>query len=112
VTLSRIQTEDPKQVEGAARALGEPDEDYLITMPGQAFTAEFDVGSVESSSKRTWFSVSQGYYTEWVRGSWIKNATGKPFTPSNESLLAAVRGWQSKQNSMETQFYNHRISAR
>ena len=112
VSLSRIQTADPKQVDGAARALSDPDEDYLITMPGHAFTAEFDVGPGERGNERTWFAVSQGYYTEWVRGSWIKEATGKPFTPSNEALLAAVRGWQSKQKSMETHFYSQRISAR
>ena len=112
VPLSRVHTADPKQVGGATRALSEPDEDYLITTPGQAFTAEFDVGSGIGSSSRTWFAVSQGYYTEWVRGSWIKNATRKPFAPTNESLLEAMRGWQAKQGNMETHFYNQRISAR
>ena len=51
-------------------------------------------------------------YTEWVRGDWIKNASGKQFTPNNDALVDAIRGWRSKQNTMETQFYNNRISAR
>ena len=112
VPLSRLQTADPRQVDGAAKALREPDEDYLITMPGQAFTAEFDVGRTETGSERTWFAVSQGYYTEWVRGEWIKNASGKPFTPTNEALVEAIRGWQSKQAAMEKHFHSQRISAR
>lgn len=112
VILSRVQTTDPEQADGAAGALREPDEDYLITMPGQAFTAEFDVGRNDTRSERTWFAVSQGYYTEWVRGEWIKNASGKPFAPTNEALVEAVRGWQSKQAAMEKHFYSQRISAR
>ena len=90
---------------------GNPDEDYVITNPGQSFRAEFDVGN-NGALHRTWFAVSQGYYTEWVRGAWIKNAGGKQFAPTNETLVDAVRSWRSKQSSMETAFYNQRISAR
>lgn len=110
VSLSRSITADHSQDIAAAKALREPDEDYVITTPGQSFRAEFDVGT--NSVTRTWFAVSQGYYTEWVRGDWIKNASGKQFTPNNDALVDAIRGWRSKQNAMETQFYNNRISAR
>ena len=111
VSMSKALTADAKQDQGAATALQNPDEDYVITNPGQSFRAEFDVGD-NGAQHRTWFAVSQGYYTEWVRGSWIKNASGKQFTPTNETLVDAIRGWRSKQRSMETAFYNQRISAR
>ena len=111
ISLSRSITPDHSQDIAAAKALREPDEDYVITTPGQSFRAEFDVGTNDTAT-RTWFAVSQGYYTEWVRGDWIKNASGKQFTPNNDALVDAIRGWRSKQNTMETQFYNNRISAR
>ena len=111
VELSRFTSDDPAQNAKAASALREPDQDYLITSPGQSFRAEFDVGK-DSGEQRTWFAVSQGYYTEWVRGDWIKHASGKPFTPTNDALVDAIRGWRTKQAAMETHFYNERISAR
>lgn len=111
VALSKAVTPDSKQDASTAKALLEPDEDYVITNPGQSFRAEFDVGK-SAASPRTWFLVSQGYYTEWVRAEWIKTASGKAFIPSNDALLGAIRGWRSKQESMETQFYNQRISVR
>jgi hypothetical protein len=111
ISLSKSVTADATQDLAAAQALREPDEDYVITIPGQSFRAEFNVGT-NTRTSRTWFAVSQGYYTEWVRGDWIKNASGKPFIPSNEALVDAIRGWRSKQTVMETQFYNNKISAR
>jgi hypothetical protein len=110
VSISRAASSDPAQDLSIARVLREPDEDYLTTTQGQSFRVEFDVGA--GSANRTWMLVSQGYYTEWVRGEWIKRASGKPFVPSNETLVDAIRGWRSKQGTMETQFYNSRISAR
>jgi hypothetical protein len=54
--------------------------------------------------------ASQGYYTEWVRGSWIKNATGVPFEPTSASLLKAIKSWRSRQDELEKQFYSSRIA--
>src|SRR5207248_1063419 len=85
---AKVVMPDVKQNAGAAAAIREPDENYLITSPGQSFYVEFDVGKTPAG-ERTWFAVSQGYYTEWLRGAWIKSATGKPFTPSNDALVDA-----------------------
>ena len=111
IPLSRAIPIDHSQQITAATALNEPDDNYLVTTPGQSFTAEFDVGT-NGNNQRTWFAISQGYYTEWVRGSWIRNASGKPFTPTNDALLDAIRGWRASQAVMERQFYSQRISAR
>jgi hypothetical protein len=47
-----------------------------------------------------------------VRGDWIKQASGKAFTPTSDVLVDAIRGWRSKQQQMEQRFYNQRIAAR
>lgn len=111
VPISRVVVSDPAQTTASLAALKEPDESYLITGPGQSFRVEFDIGNGDTQ-ERTWFLASQGYYTEWVRGDWIRNASGKPFTPTNETLADAIRGWRTKQGSMEQRFYTQRISAR
>lgn len=111
VPISRVVVSDTAQTSASLAALKQPDESYVITVPGQSFRVEFDVGSGDTLD-RTWFLASQGYYTEWVRGDWIRNASGKPFTATNETLVDAIRGWRSKQSSMEERFYSQRISAR
>jgi hypothetical protein len=112
IPAARIAMADPAQNEAAKNALRDVDSGYLITSPGQSFRMEFDVGSAPNGSARSWLMASQGYYTEWVRGSWIKSATGKPFAANNQTLVEAIRDWRRKQSSMEKQFYSTRISAR
>jgi hypothetical protein len=111
IAPSSLSLPESSQNATAKIAVGEPDESYLITTPGQAFSVTFDVGR-EVNKSRTWFVVTQGYYTEWVRGSWIKQASGKPFTPSNEALVEAIHSWKAKQGEMEKQFYTQRIATR
>ena len=111
VSATRVKMTDPAQNSPALAALRDADESYLITSPGQSFSVEFDVGQAASGT-RTYMLASQGYYTEWVRGTWIKNASGKAFAPSDASLVEAIRDWRSKQPDMENQFYSTRISTR
>ena len=111
IAVSRVTMPDPSQNAKTTTALARPDEAYVVTSPGQSFSAEFDVGR-DTNSDRTFLVATQGYYTEWVRGDWIKNASGKPFTPTNDVLVDAIRGWRSKQKSMEALFYTQRIAAR
>jgi hypothetical protein len=93
-------------------AITSPDSSYLETRPGTMFTIEFDAGLVPPDSTVTVMLASQGYYTEWVRGSWIKNATGEPFQPTDATLAEAVRRWLVVKDSMETQFHSSRIPVR
>lgn len=111
IPVSRVMMPDPAQNAKTITALSQPDEAYLITSPGQSFSVEFDVGR-DTNTGRTFLVATQGYYTEWVRGDWIKNASGKPFTPTNDVLVDAIRGWRAKQKSMEALFYTQRIAAR
>ncbi|HET9004846.1 MAG TPA: hypothetical protein VFN39_12660, partial [Gemmatimonadaceae bacterium] len=74
------------------------------------FTVSFDVGRNDATPTRTFLLVSQGYYTEWVRGSWM---TGKrdvtAFKPEDATLLHALHSWRAEKDSMEKQFYRSRI---
>jgi len=111
IPVSAVTVTNPEQTKSTLAAISSPDESYVITSPSEHFNAEFEVGPGDNTT-RTWFLASQGYYTEWVRGDWIKHATGKPFTPTTDVLLAAIRGWRAKHGVMELNFYNQRISAR
>ncbi len=111
VAATRVKMMDPAQNTAALAALRGADESYLITSPGQSFSVEFDVGK-SAPGTRTYMLASQGYYTEWVRGSWIKNASGKAFTPSDAMLVEAIRDWRGKQPEMENKFYSTRIATR
>jgi hypothetical protein len=86
------------------------DETYLQTNPGQKFVARFDVGPPPVGRLRTFLLSSQGYYTEWIRGSWIQDATvTEPFVPSDESILAAMRRWAATRESFEQRFRSARV---
>jgi hypothetical protein len=104
-----VVTADASQSASALRDLSEPDEHYVVTSPGQSFTIVFDAGRNVDNVHQTFFIVSQGYYTEWVRGSWIRTASGKSFTPSDGALLDALRRWRSEQPTLEREFYSTRI---
>jgi predicted RNA-binding protein with TRAM domain len=111
VPASAIVTQDPSQGESALRDLREADERYVVTSPGQSFIVRFDVGKGDGSP-RTWLLASQGYYTEWVRGSWIKSASGQQFRATDQSLVAALNRWRSERSTLEQEFYSTRIATR
>lgn len=108
---ARLIMSDPLQNTLALAAVIDPDEGYLITSPGNSFRVEFEAGS-QISEARTFMLASQGYYTEWVRGSWIKSASGERFVPSTATLLKAISGWRTRQDDMERQFFSSRIATR
>ena len=94
----------------ALKNLQAPDVRYLQTNPGNRFFVHFDAGSAPASERRTFLLSSQGYYTEWIRGSWIKNASAtEPFKPTDDSLLVAMRKWGSSRESFEERFRNERV---
>ena len=111
IDLSHVTEVDGQQHSKAANGLMKPDDQYLQTGPGDSFDAHFAVGVKEQP--RTFLLSSQGYYTEWIRGSWIQNAsTREPFLPTDESAVAVLRQWSAKRVSFENQFMTYRVSAR
>ncbi|HUF25354.1 MAG TPA: hypothetical protein VMM18_00130 [Gemmatimonadaceae bacterium] len=95
----------------ALAALRAPDDHYLKTTPRQRFAVTFDVGRAPAGgTRRTFLLASQGYYIEWVRGTWMSGTRDTAtFVPSAETLVRALRDWESQRDSMERQFFRSRI---
>ncbi|HXG55121.1 MAG TPA: hypothetical protein VNJ03_07045 [Vicinamibacterales bacterium] len=93
----------------ALKHVSAPDDHYLQTHPGQQFSAVFDAG-IAPGVTRTFLLSSQGYYTEWIRGSWLRDATvTEPFMPSDDAVLAAMRKWSTTRGDFEKRFTSHRV---
>ncbi|MGH7649383.1 MAG: hypothetical protein ACREND_14800 [Gemmatimonadaceae bacterium] len=85
---------------------------YLETTPGQRFTLRFTTGAPPRDSVRTFLLATEGYYTEWVRGKWIRQAraTGeRSFSASDTTLAETVRHWRDVAPTFESQFAHTRI---
>jgi hypothetical protein len=89
--------------------LARADDRDVETHPGDHFSIEFDVG-VAPSDTRTFMLASQGYYTEWVRGKWMKTATDSlPFSPARTSMHDVLRTWQASKDTLEQHFFQRRV---
>ena len=99
--------------EAEARAgLEHADGRYLQTRPGQRFSAIFDAGPEPERETRTFLLSSQGYYTEWVRGAWLRGSANEAFVPSDEALLVALRRWTERRAAFEQAFEQNRVPVR
>ena len=113
VSVTRI-TDAAGAVDSAAAArLRAPDKQYVITEPGHRFFARFDVGAARAGEALTTLVAAQGYYTEWIRGDWIRAAEApRRFVPGDTAIVVAMRRWQQKQHEMERQFEATKIPVR
>jgi hypothetical protein len=94
----------------ALEDLRAPDHEYLSIAPGQRFFVRFEVGAPAAEEERTFLLSSQGYYTEWIRGDWIRSPRPpRVFVPSQEVLFDALRRWKQTQASMEARFEKQRV---
>jgi hypothetical protein len=109
VGLSRVLGASGASEAGALASLRQGDGRYLQTEPGQRFVAVFDVGREPERGTRTFLLSSQGYYTEWVRGDWLRRATHEAFSPSDESLVLALARWKEKKADFEVAFRKDRV---
>ncbi len=97
----------------AATNLAEPDTRYLETSAGQRFDALFDVGHAPGAGSRTFLLASQGYYTEWIRQSWLRaEPDTAAFAPGAGSLVEAMRRWRATQQETERLFRATRVPVR
>lgn len=86
------------------------DERRLETQPGQHFIVEFDTGKSAATEQRTFFIAAQGYYSEWIRGSWLENTdSGKQFAPWKEPLAPLLQRWLVTRDSLEHHFFRQRV---
>lgn len=111
VPLAHATAPDGAVLADARAGLAEADERYLVTAPGQRFTATFDAGA--AGGARTFLLASQGYYTEWVRGGWMAGRRDTAtFTPSRGTLAVALRDWAVRRDSLEPLFFRARVPVR
>ena len=111
----------PRPDTAAVTALAEPDDRYLETRPGQRMTLEFDPARPDVSRRvatggdttTTYLIVWQGWYNEWIRGSWLARPTRTtPFVPGDAAVLAALHRWRARQGELEPAFYASRLPVR
>ena len=113
VALSGVFNAEGDAEPRALADLRRADERYLETTPPQRFTTTFDVGSAPRDSVRTFFIASQGYYTEWVRGSWMTGMRDTmPFRPGDAALQSVLHLWATQKDALEKSFYRTRIPVR
>ncbi len=99
----------------ALRALRDADGRYLQTLPGQRMTLEFDAGrsTQRADSVTSYMIVWQGWYREWIRGSWLAEPQRTtPWVPGDSTVLAAMHRWREHQPEMERAFYSTRVPVR
>jgi hypothetical protein len=94
---------------GALRSLRTADRDYLRTTPGQRFFVRFDPQPLARGERRTLLLASQGYYTEWLRGDWLRAERPSVFVPGEPALLEAIARWREQQGSLEARFEALRV---
>jgi hypothetical protein len=91
-----------------------PDNNYLVTEPGDYLDLTYNVSNY-SGKQATFVIESAGYYTEWIRGSWIKNANGAykfNLFDIRGTLTALVKSWEAKKEQLEEVFFKTKIPVR
>jgi hypothetical protein len=92
----------------ARDALTSADERRLSTSPGDRMFVRYDVG--RDTTPRTFLIAAQGYYSEWVRGSWMRGPKQPhAFSPAHTATDDVLRTWIGKKNFMEAEFFRTRV---
>lgn len=113
IPVSRVLAHDGTPLEADRRALEEPDDSYFTTLPANHFQLEFDVGSPVEEVEPTYLLAAQGYYVEWIRGTWLDEAnTRAAFDPDDRAVLEALHRWNEVMDEFERDFHASRISTR
>jgi hypothetical protein len=107
IPVARVTATDGAQRTDARDMLLRTDGRDLQTWPGQRFFVDFDVGP--SSEQRTYFLAAEGYYTEWMRGSWLRAPdSSRAFAPWSQPIAPMLRHWLETRDSLESSFFRQR----
>lgn len=90
------------------------DTNYLVTEPGDYLELKYEVKPV-TGKKITFIIESGGFYTEWIRGNWIKNATGSyrfNIFDLKGTFSELVHSWIKNKDNLEELFFKTRIPIR
>lgn len=87
------------------------DDKYLTTNPGESFLLLYDIPK-EKNIEQTVFIKSKGYYTEWIRGSWVRNTNLDyrfDLFDVNRTLQYLATSWIQNKDFIEQEFFHTRI---
>jgi hypothetical protein len=94
-------------------SLRDADERYLVTQPGTRFVLHFAPHPTPAESVPAFLLVSQGYYIEWLRASWVQpHLTGAAFKPTGDAIVQALRRWRREAPDLERRFHASQIPVR
>ena len=109
IPIARVVGSDGRRRDDVVRMLARADDRELETHPGDRLSAEFDVGRAAPGT-RTYLLAAQGYYIEWVRGSWMRAATDStPFSPARTPVRDVLRSWRASKDTLEQKFFRQRV---
>ena len=78
-------------------------------VPGQRFWVSFEAGPATRLA-RSFLLASQGYYSEWIRASWVRTGTDTArFRPGAAALDRTFSRWRDKRDSIDAAFFATRI---
>ena len=97
----------------ALRQVNDP-EQYLLSMPGDAY--RFDFVFPEENREYDLFLYSQGYYLEWMRAHWLKDkdllALRQMVEQPARYLKAEAEAYKQYETTMEQEFWNSKIDTK
>jgi hypothetical protein len=95
-----------RDIPGATADLAAADSAYAVARPGDAYRLAFDAGPADGA--RTFFLAATGHYIEWARPSWFQ-AEVRPYVPTPERLVEAMRRWRAAGTEFEEAFHARRV---
>jgi hypothetical protein len=109
IPIARVVDAEGKSRPDMVAMLAKADDREVETHPGDQFHIEFDADTASGTS-RTFFFAAQGYYVEWLRPAWMKDAaTAEPFAASHTTIRDLLRSWRGGRDSLETYFFTRRV---
>jgi hypothetical protein len=110
IGIARVTGLSDSLARAARDQLRAADDRYVQTGPGRRFWVSFETGATPPDSARTFLLASQGYYTEWLRGAWLKRATDTTvFRPGAAALDETFRRYAAHRDSIHRAFFATRI---
>lgn len=114
--VKEIRPSEVKDNSGAVRndimTLIENDDDkYLITNPGESYRFAYPV-TKPSGLEVTVFVRSKGYYTEWIRGGWVRDQQQDyqfDLSAPEKTLQYLAMRWLEEKKEIEAKFFDARI---
>jgi hypothetical protein len=106
VPVARVEDRAGHDIAGAVADLAHADSAYAVARPGDAYRLAFNVGPWAGA--RTFFLAATGYYIEWARPSWF-HGEARPYVPTPERLVEAMRRWGAAGTAYEEAFYARRV---